>query len=1380
MQKRVDEWDRKLRLFSETLDEWLGVQRGWMYLESIFKAADIQRQLPNEYKQFDQVNKMWCELMRKTSLDPTALKCAQTSKLKDNLEKANVTLDRIQKNLEDYLETKRAAFPRFFFLSNDELLEILSEARNAQAVQPHLIKCFDNIKRLDFGDAPSSIDIFAMFSSEGEKVSLGKNLKARGNVESWLCSVEDHMFKSLKDLTKSGCQDYEDQGRIEWIKSHVTQVVLTVANIFWAREVETRLLGSNDQALEEYLGAAIEQLNDCARQVGGQLSKLERKVFVALITGDVHNRDITKKMISERVESPNSFTWQMQLRFYWDADEDDCLVKQVNSVSRYGFEYQGACSRLVITPLTDRCWMTLTGALHVKLGGSPAGPAGTGKTESVKDLAKGIGRQCVVFNCSDQLDYKMMGKLYSGVAQCGCWICLDEFNRIDIEVLSVIAQQLLTIRQAMLADAEHFMFEGREIRLKQTNGVFITMNPGYAGRTELPDNLKALFRPVSMMVPDYALIAEIMLYAEGFLEAQPLAQKMVKMYKLCSEQLSQQDHYDYGMRQVKSVLVMSGGQKRANPHLPENISLIRAMQEANVPRFLADDLPLFEGIIGDLYPNLEIPPVDYGALQTAIEDACMSSGLQVVSRFVVKCIELFQTFKVRFGVMAVGPTGGGKTCCYRALQYAMTALHGAGNDDPVYQPVHTYVFNPKCITMGELYGEFNALTQEWTDGIASSMIRTAVGLTGQSPDYQWVVFDGPVDALWIENMNTVLDDNMTLCLANGERIKLNSQMHMLFEVQDLAVASPATVSRCGMVYLPPENLGWKPYVTSWIERELYPAADKSEKRFLKDLTPFLMELFEATIDDGLRYVRAGRNEVVPTVDSQLVDSLCSVRAAPRTARFAPTPIGAAPATSPLLDAASPGVLQLFVALLPEAQLDLNADADALKPLVASLFAYSYIWSVGASIDEHAWPGFDELVRELFSGKVVIPGGGDVHDYRLALPSKDFKHWKEYVSEFEFNPKVPYFNMLVPTVDTVRYAFLLTNALSVGKPLLFTGNSGVGKSVIVADTIRTLVDQGSWASLPISFSAQTSALRTQETIESKLEKKKKTLLGPPPGKKMVMFVDDVNMPALETYGASPPVELLRQLLDHGGFYDRQKLFWKLVTGLVAVAACGPPSGGRNALTPRFVRHHTVCVVPQPSAEAMKRIFASIVQGHLAGNGQGEITGSAKPLVDSTVDLYFCVLRDLKPIPAKSHYTFNLRDVSKVIQGVLMMKPSAIPSKEVLVKLWCHEACRVFCDRLIDQTDRAYFTNMLVDYVKLQFKMPWTREDLFEGENRLIFGDFSRMGVPREDRRYEEIVGSKRLPKLFSDYLGTPHPLPSTPSPLTPEPLLPPSILTVYVW
>ena len=146
-----------------------------------------------------------------------------------------------------------------------------------------------------------------------------------------------------------------------------------------------------------------------------------------------------------------------------------------------------------------------------------------------------------------------MSKLFSGLAQQGAWSCLDEFNRIDIEVLSVIAQQLLTIRQALLKGDKKFLFGGEFIMMREGFGVFITMNPGYAGRTELPDNLKVLFRPMAMMIPDYRLIAEIILFSEGFEDSKVLSNKMVQLYKLSSEQLSQQKHYDFGMRAVKSV-----------------------------------------------------------------------------------------------------------------------------------------------------------------------------------------------------------------------------------------------------------------------------------------------------------------------------------------------------------------------------------------------------------------------------------------------------------------------------------------------------------------------------------------------------------------------------------------------------------------------------------------------------------------------------------------------------------------------------------------------------------------------------------------------------------------------------------------------------------
>jgi dynein heavy chain, axonemal len=435
----------------------------------------------------------------------------------------------------------------------------------------------------------------------------------------------------------------------------------------WCRDVTEILEGDFDrfEALADFEKQSFKNLNKLAQLVRQELPELLRMSLVSLITIDVHARDIITEMVRIKVNDSANFEWVKQQRYYWDTEIDNSVVRMSNAMYVYGYEYLGAGTRLVITPLTDRCYLCLMGALQLDLGGAPAGPAGTGKTETTKDLAKSLAKQCVVFNCSDGLDYKMMGRFFSGLAQSGAWCCFDEFNRIYIEVLSVIAQQLITIRNAKAAKVSRFMFEGREIKLVASCAAFITMNPGYAGRTELPDNLKALFRPISMMVPDYKLIAEVILYSEGFENSKILAQKMVQMYKLCSEQLSQQDHYDFGMRAVKSVLAMAGKLKRENPDVIEDLVLIRALRDSNLPKFLVDDAILFKAIIQDLFPGVVLPEHDYGEFMRTVLAIQEKLGLQTDESQVKKVIQFYETMLVRHGVMLVGPAGGGKTTVYQ-------------------------------------------------------------------------------------------------------------------------------------------------------------------------------------------------------------------------------------------------------------------------------------------------------------------------------------------------------------------------------------------------------------------------------------------------------------------------------------------------------------------------------------------------------------------------------------------------------------------------------------------------------------------------------------------------------------------------------------------
>ena len=442
------------------------------------------------------------------------------------------------------------------------------------------------MQSLDFDD---NLIISAMNSSEGEKVPFVDMVDPKGkNIEQWMVEICKSMISGLRFQMLSAIQDYTVSKRTDWMQKWPGMIVLNGSQAHWTRECEEYMKEKGNAGVRQYWQDCVTQLNDMVFLIRGKLSKNARMTVGALAVIDVHARDVLKKMADAGVKAPTDFDWVSQMRFYWEGDYDtgDLKVVMVSSKRQYGYEYLGNTFRLVITPLTDKCYMTLMGALQMILGGAPAGPAGTGKTETTKDLAKALAKQCVVFNCSDGLDFRAMGKFFKGLASSGAWACFDEFNRINIEVLSVIAQQVITLQSAVKRNEKHIVFEDTDIFVDPEFSVYITMNPGYAGRSALPDNLEALFRPVAMMVPDYALIGEIMLFSFGYLENRKCAQKMVATFRLCSEQLSSQDHYDYGMRAVKTVITAAGNLKRASPDENEEALLLRALQVGRVVRVL--------------------------------------------------------------------------------------------------------------------------------------------------------------------------------------------------------------------------------------------------------------------------------------------------------------------------------------------------------------------------------------------------------------------------------------------------------------------------------------------------------------------------------------------------------------------------------------------------------------------------------------------------------------------------------------------------------------------------------------------------------------------------------------------------------------------------
>ena len=624
-----------------------------------------------------------------------------------------------------------------------------------------------------------------------------------------------------------------------------------------------------------------------------------------------------------------------------------------------------------------------------------------------------------------------------------------------------------------------------------------------------------------------------------------------------------------------------------------------------------------------------------------------------------------------------------------------------------FERVRTHTMNPKAVTMGQLYGQFDPNTHEWSDGILASAVRMCARST--TSDLKWVIFDGPVDAIWIENMNTVLDDNKKLCLVSGEIISLSPETEVMFEVEDLAVASPATVSRCGMVYTEPRSLGLSPLLTSWLAR--LPQWIQRRHRAI------LASLFDSYLFSGLQFLRRCIVEPVPTVDNSLCCSLTT-----------------------LLDCLLFGAEGSSV--VPDA-----AELDKLASTLQPTFVFALVWSVCSTADatgRQRWNHFLRTLMDQNCARSVPPATASVYDFVYDPQQDQWIPWMATVPPYHFDNRASFAEMIIPTKDSVRYKHIGRQLLTNNHHILFTGPTGTGKSVDVADLLsRGLPKQH--VPLTLIFSAQTSANQVQDIIDAKLEKRQRGVFGPAAGTTNVLFIDDLNMPKREKYFAQPPLELVRQWCDYGGWYDRAEHKFRRVVDTVIVAAMAPPGGGRNPITPRLVRHFNLVNFCDMDSESMLSIFTTILANFLVGfdNAVARMTSD---VVAASVQVYTTIVAELLPTPSKPHYTFNLRDLSKVFQGLLMASPSKVVSQDHLARLWVHESRRVFRDRLVNDEDRAWLDRLLRASLESNMHLEW---QTVVPTQRLVYGDYMIPGA--DPKVYEEVPDMNTLVPTIEEYL-----------------------------
>ncbi|KAJ1151043.1 hypothetical protein NDU88_003830 [Pleurodeles waltl] len=1181
--------------------------------------------------------------------------------------------------------------------------------------------------------------IVAVTASDGEVLQLDEQVVITSGVEVWLDKLQNTIFRTMDSNIWQVIQDVNQGMSVdEWTQKYPSQVSILGLLYLWTKDCEIAI--SEMKHDRKALTSAIKKYSAMVNRLSVIVSKgtwrgteepvshCQKLKLENMILHVLYLHDVMESFTSRKIREATDFDWKRATRFYL-KEKDGHFRHELNILDaqyKYGCEFYGAKIQLIMNPTTEKCFLAMSQAMQKVNGVALQGDHGVGKTETTKGLAYLLGKFLFLFTCSSSVDVTALSRVLLGTAMDGCWSCFDDFHLLTQNAVSIFMYGAQTIYDSL--KAKHpvsALLNEQEIAVDKNCNLFLTVHwqPGFQ---QLPGDVRALFRTVSLCVPDHTVLLRGKLTSLGFKSPKAIARRLQLIAELVREQLPEKCHHHFSFQSFLGV-IQRAAQKRESEKASNNQSnrleaydggrtsrsssitsvqqnipygaspspslkggygtdrnkkslssnpviaaakeshavIAESLQEILGPRMAGDNLAVLKQIVRDVFAGMydpsgfrQAPAVD---LEKAILAEAEENNLSAHSPWVNKVKQLFNLSLVHPGIIVAGPPGSGKSTCISALIQALNLLatsqqqSAPGLQDPEKATAHKLVkINPLSVDkFSHMFG-YQTSSHAWLDGVVTYIWRRAL----RSHSNTWICFDGPLSACWADSFNSALGPEKVLQLNNGDNLEFAESMKLLFETTDLHLASPATVTKAGILYLEGEVLGWKPLAKTWLDG-----------RNQQEIT-VLSKAFYKTLDPILNFVLHDAKPLVPVTEVGLFGT-CT---------------------------------KLLTAMLND-----KAQSIGGQLHIERLFIFCLIWSVGGLLDTTEMKKFNELIKVYTSVLPDYENEISVFDYYVD-ESGEWDTWQSRLPEVTYIGNTDILGeVFVNTLDTMIVRTFMEYASMGNQHVLLIGPPGAGRTSVINDFISTQ-DKSHLLLKRMVFSGSTKASDLQNLIETNIVHRQGFIYGAPDGKSFQMFIDDINLPQPDANGVQNCNELLRLLLDDRVLVKLSKPFeWQSLEGLVVQAAMSLPqypNSPQRMCAKRLLRHFAIFHLPDPEGTQLENVIFSILEANM-GDKEGlplaeELHVS---LVQASCQLVASVKKTLlpSPTPGRQHYLFSLRDINKAFQCLRRLSSEDREDSTMVVSFWQHELRRILEDRLCRQADLNWFNKELEHIMKENFSV-----------------------------------------------------------------------------